>query len=148
TALSIRSGEMAWIQRLHIAMDEDRFCLFAQEIASIRQPGDGVRHIEILLRLRDESGRMVAPDSFIPAAERYGLMTTLDRWVVHNVFQVIARCQNEQRHQAPQAMCAINLSGSSIGDDAFLDYLKSQFRMFGVAPEMICFEITETSAIA
>ncbi|WP_439884582.1 EAL domain-containing protein [Pseudomonas syringae] len=148
TALSIRSGEMAWIQRLHIAMDEDRFCLFAQEIASIRQPGDGVRHIEILLRLRDESGRMVAPDSFIPAAERYGLMTTLDRWVVHNVFQVIARCQNEQRHQAPQAMCAINLSGSSIGDDAFLDYLKSQFKMFGVAPEMICFEITETSAIA
>ncbi len=148
TTLSMRSGEMAWIQRLHIAMDENRFCLFAQEIASIQPHGDSVRHIEILLRLRDESGRMVAPDSFIPAAERYGLMTTLDRWVVHNVFQVIARCMSEERHQAPQALCAINLSGSSIGDDAFLDYLKLQFRTFGVAPDMICFEITETSAIA
>ncbi|MBC3955311.1 EAL domain-containing protein [Pseudomonas triticifolii] len=148
TTLSMRSGEMAWIQRLHIAMDENRFCLFAQEISSIQPNGDSVRHIEILLRLRDESGRMVAPDSFIPAAERYGLMTTLDRWVVHNVFQVIARCMSEERHQAPQALCAINLSGSSIGDDAFLDYLKLQFRTFGVAPDMICFEITETSAIA
>ncbi|EGH33392.1 PAS:GGDEF protein, partial [Pseudomonas syringae pv. japonica str. M301072] len=91
--LSMRFGEMAWIQRLHMAMDENRFCLYAQEIASIKGEAGEVRHIEILLRLRDESGRMVVPDNFIPAAERYGLMTTLDRWVVHNVFKVIAQCQ-------------------------------------------------------
>ncbi|MFJ4144645.1 EAL domain-containing protein [Pseudomonas sp. NPDC089734] len=148
SGMSLRSGEMAWIQRLHMALDENRFCLYTQEIASITPPGDGVRHIEILLRLRDESGRMVSPDSFIPAAERYGLMTTLDRWVVQNVFRVIAECTNDVRHQAPQALCAINLSGSSIGDEAFLDYLKLQFKTYGVAPGMICFEITETSAIA
>ncbi|MCD5996883.1 EAL domain-containing protein [Pseudomonas sp. CDFA 602] len=148
TMLSTRSGEMAWIQRLHMAMEENRFCLYAQEIASITDEGDGVRHIEILLRLRDESGRMVAPDSFIPAAERYGLMTTLDRWVVHHVFKIIGQCIAEGRHEMPQALCAINLSGSSIGDDAFLDYLKVQFTTFGVEPGMICFEITETSAIA
>ncbi|RMT56536.1 Sensor y box/GGDEF domain/EAL domain-containing protein [Pseudomonas coronafaciens pv. atropurpurea] len=146
--LSMRFGEMAWIQRLHMAMDENRFCLYAQEIAAMSGEGNEVRHIEILLRLRDESGRMVVPDSFIPAAERYGLMTTLDRWVVQNVFKVIAQCQSDDRHQAPQALCAINLSGSSIGDDTFLEYLKHQFVAFDVAPEMICFEITETSAIA
>ncbi|NAT38874.1 PAS domain S-box protein, partial [Pseudomonas syringae pv. actinidifoliorum] len=146
--LSMRFGEMAWIQRLHMAMDENRFCLYAQEIASINDQGSEVRHIEILLRLRDESGRMVVPDNFIPAAERYGLMTTLDRWVVQNVFKVIAQCQGDDRHQVPQALCAINLSGSSIGDDTFLEYLKQQFKTFAVAPEMICFEITETSAIA
>ncbi|RMS15539.1 Sensory box/GGDEF domain/EAL domain-containing protein [Pseudomonas coronafaciens pv. coronafaciens] len=146
--LSMRFGEMAWIQRLHMAMDENRFCLYAQEIAAMSGEGNEVRHIEILLRLRDESGRMVVPDSFIPAAERYGLMTTLDRWVVQNVFRVIAQCQSDDRHQAPQALCAINLSGSSIGDDTFLEYLKHQFVAFDVAPEMICFEITETSAIA
>ncbi len=146
--LSMRFGEMAWIQRLHMAMDENRFCLYAQEIASIKGESGEVRHIEILLRLRDESGRMVVPDNFIPAAERYGLMTTLDRWVVHNVFKVIAQCQSDDRHQVPQALCAINLSGSSIGDDTFLEYLKQQFETFAVSPGMICFEITETSAIA
>lgn len=147
--LSTRSGEMAWIQRLHVALDENRFCLYAQEIAALQQDEhDGMRHIEILLRLRDESGRMVSPDSFIPAAERYGLMTTLDRWVVRNVFKLIGQCALDGHPERPQALCAINLSGSSIGDDAFLEYLKLQFKTFNVAPNMICFEITETSAIA
>ena len=147
--LSTRSGEMAWIQRLHVALDENRFCLYAQEIAALKTNGhDGMRHIEILLRLRDESGRMISPDSFIPAAERYGLMTTLDRWVVRNVFKLIAQCAIDGHPERPQALCAINLSGTSIGDDAFLEYLKLQFQTFAVAPELICFEITETSAIA
>lgn len=147
--LSTRSGEMAWIQRLHVALDENRFCLYAQEIAALKQDEhDGMRHIEVLLRLRDESGRMIAPDSFIPAAERYGLMTTLDRWVVRNVFKLIGDCVADGHVERLDTLCAINLSGSSIGDDAFLEYLKLQFRTFNVAPSMICFEITETSAIA
>lgn len=145
--LSTRSGEMAWIQRLHVALDENRFCLYAQEIAALNDSEhSGMRHIEVLLRLRDESGLMISPDNFIPAAERYGLMTTLDRWVVRNVFKLIGQCAANNRQ--PQALCAINLSGSSIGDEAFLEYLKLQFRTFGVAPHTICFEITETSAIA
>jgi EAL domain-containing protein (putative c-di-GMP-specific phosphodiesterase class I) len=83
-------------------------------------------HIEILLRLHDEAGRMILPDSFIPAAERYGLMSRLDRWVVKNVFKVIAQCRAENGH-GPLAMCAINLSGTTIGDEAFLDFLREQF---------------------
>lgn len=145
--LSLRFGEMAWVQRLHMALEENRFCLYAQEIAALG-PGDhGGGHIEILLRLHDEAGRMILPDSFIPAAERYGLMTSLDRWVVENVFKIIRQCLNDSR-QGPLAMCAINLSGTTIGDQAFLDFLRKQFAAYSIPPEMICFEITETSAIS
>jgi diguanylate cyclase (GGDEF)-like protein/PAS domain S-box-containing protein len=145
--LSLRFGEMAWVQRVHMALEENRFCLYAQEIAALG-PGDhGGGHIEILLRLHDEAGRMILPDSFIPAAERYGLMTSLDRWVVENVFKIIRQCLNDSR-QGPMAMCAINLSGTTIGDQAFLDFLRKQFAAYSIPPEMICFEITETSAIS
>jgi diguanylate cyclase (GGDEF)-like protein/PAS domain S-box-containing protein len=147
--VSVRFGEMAWVQRLHMALDENRFCLYAQEIAALgadagKQPG----HLEILLRLRDENGRMIQPDSFIPAAERYGLMTSLDRWVVRNVFKVIAQCRDEHKYTGPMVVCAINLSGTSMGDEDFLGYIKQQLRIYDIIPSMICFEITETSAIA
>ncbi|MFK3799380.1 EAL domain-containing protein [Pseudomonas sp. NPDC088444] len=149
--LSTRFGEMAWIQRLHMALEDNRFCLYSQEIAYLGDGRDGHKdsgHVEILLRLRDESGRIILPDSFIPAAERYGMMTTLDRWVVQNVFKIIADCLNDNHRDGPLAVCAINLSGTSIGDDAFLEYLRQQFQIYAIPPELICFEITETSAIA
>ncbi|MBF8780826.1 EAL domain-containing protein [Pseudomonas fulva] len=143
--LSNRFGEMAWIQRLHVALEEERLCLYAQEIAPLG-PNLGGSHVEILLRLEDENGRTVMPGNFIPAAERYGLMTALDRWVVRRVFQTIRQCLDEGHEDL--AMCAINLSGTSIGDDKFLDYLERQFSEFRIPARMICFEITETSAIA
>jgi diguanylate cyclase (GGDEF)-like protein/PAS domain S-box-containing protein len=146
--VSLRFGEMAWVQRLHLALEENRFCLYAQEIAALRPADEHVGgHIEILLRLHDESGRMILPEAFIPAAERYGLMTALDRWVVQNVFKVIQQCMRDGA-QGPLAICAINLSGISIGDDEFLEYLHEQFARYAIPPELICFEITETIAIA
>jgi diguanylate cyclase (GGDEF)-like protein/PAS domain S-box-containing protein len=145
--LSLRFGEMAWVQRLHMALEENRFCLYSQEIATLGHVETGGGHVEILLRLHDEAGRMILPNSFIPAAERYGLMTSLDRWVVENVFKIIAQCIAQQ-HEAPMAMCAINLSGITIGDDDFLIFLRQQFVIHRIPPEMICFEITETSAIS
>ncbi|WP_213876194.1 EAL domain-containing protein [Pseudomonas sp. dw_358] len=148
TELSVRFGEMAWVQRLHMALEENRFCLYAQEIAALRHVDERTGgHIEILLRLHDESGRVILPEAFIPAAERYGLMTALDRWVVQNVFKVIQQCIRDGA-QGPLAMCAINLSGISIGDEEFLEYLHEQFARYAIPPELICFEITETIAIA
>ena len=146
--LSVRVDEMAWVQRLHIALEENRFCLYAQEIAALsvldeRKGG----HVEVLLRLYDESGRIIMPDVFIPAAERYGLMTALDRWVVENVFRTLRQAL-DQGEEGPLAMCAINLSGISIGDEEFLDFLREQFQRHAIPGELICFEITETSAIA
>ncbi|MDC7701497.1 EAL domain-containing protein [Vogesella indigofera] len=145
--LSLRFGEMAWVQRIHLALEEQRLCLYAQEIAPLGSDSDGGSHVELLLRLHDEVGRLVPPISFIPAAERYGLMPLIDRWVVQNAFTILAarlRC-----HKAtPIGTCAINLSGTTIGDQAFLDFLREQFRLHAIPPHMICFEITETSAIA
>ena len=145
--LSLRFGEMAWVQRLHVALEEDRFCLYSQAIVPLGGAQEDNGHIEILLRLHDESGRMIMPDSFIPAAERYGLITSIDRWVVENVFKIISEC-SAQGTGRPMAMCAINLSGTTIGDDNFLAFLHEQFECYGVSPGQICFEITETSAIA
>ncbi|MBA1205311.1 EAL domain-containing protein [Pseudomonas capeferrum] len=144
--LSMRFGEMAWVQRLHVALEENRFCLYAQEIAPLGQQTGGA-HIEILLRLHDENGRVILPNSFIPAAERYGLVTALDSWVVREVFKVIRQCLDDG-HEGPLALCAINLSGASIGDDAFLGQVQRLFVEYAIPPRMICFEITETSAIA
>jgi EAL domain-containing protein (putative c-di-GMP-specific phosphodiesterase class I) len=141
----MRFGEMAWIQRLHVALEETASACTPRKSPAEGQEGPG--HIEILLRLHDESGRTILPSSFIPAAERYGLMTALDRWVVRNVFQVMRQCLDEGR-EGPLALCAINLSGSSIGDDNFLEYLQRLFVEYAIPPRMICFEITETSAIA
>ncbi len=145
--LSLRVGEMAWVQRIHQAMEEQRLCLYMQPIVPLGKARDGGSHIELLLRLQDESGKLVPPASFIPAAERYGLMPLIDRWVVQHAFALLAarlRC-----HKAALiGTCAINLSGSTIGDQAFLDFLREQFRQHAIPPQMICFEITETSAIA
>ena len=147
TELSLRFGEMAWVQRLHVALEENRFSLYAQEITPLGSTQENAGHIEILLRLQDEGGRIVFPDSFIPAAERYGLMSSIDRWVVENVFKIISECSTHSAGK-PMAMCAINLSGSTIGDDDFLAFLHEQFECYGVSPKLICFEVTETSAIA
>ena len=142
-----RVGEMAWVQRIRNGLDEQRFCLFAQQIRSLgRDDRDGF-HVELLLRLRDEDGKLVQPGSFMPAAERYGLMPLIDRWVIRNAFALLAE---RLRSSVPDQLssCAINLSGATFGDDDFVEYVRRQFDIHRIPPAMICFEITETSAIA
>jgi diguanylate cyclase (GGDEF)-like protein len=142
-----RVGEMAWVQRIRNGLNEQRFCLFAQEIRSLRRDEPDRCRIELLLRLRDEDGKLVQPGSFMPAAERYGLMPLIDRWVVQNAFALLASRLNASE-PARLTSCAINLSGSTFGDDGFVEYVRQQFDIHPVPPGMICFEITETSAIA
>ncbi|QKE62770.1 EAL domain-containing protein [Aquipseudomonas campi] len=143
--LSLRVGEMSWVQRIHTALQEDRFCLYAQKIIALRDEVESV-HVEILLRLQDENGQIIGPGSFIPAAERYGLMHLIDRWVLRNTLQALAE-QLASGALQDSATCAVNLSGASIGDSAFLDFIREQFASQPVPPQMICFEITETTAI-
>ena len=146
TELSMRQGEMEWIGRLQKALDEDRFVLYSQDIAVLDPKRKIEDHCEILIRMLDEKGELVPPMAFIPAAERYNLMPSIDRWVVRNAFAIIARQQAEKGNRP--GIFAINLSGASIGDERFLDYVREQFGHFAVAPQSICFEITETAAIA
>lgn len=143
--LSLRVGEMSWVQRIHRALEENRFRLYAQPIVPLRAGEEG-GHVEILLRLQDEAGDLIAPGNFIPAAERYGLMPQIDRWVVRHTLTVLAGFHTA--HPQAPLHCAINLSGASIGDREFLAFIREQLASQAVAPPTICFEITETAAIA
>jgi diguanylate cyclase (GGDEF)-like protein len=145
--LQERFGEMAWVQRIQRAVEENRFLLFAQAIVPLGETEEAAgAHVELLVRLRDEHGHLIAPGSFLPAAERYGLMPLIDRWVVSNAFACVA--ERRAKGAQPLATCAINLSGMSFSDDLFPDYVREQIGLHGIAPETVCFEVTETSAIA
>ncbi|KJC61551.1 hypothetical protein UP10_06660 [Bradyrhizobium sp. LTSPM299] len=143
--MTLRVAEMNWVQRIRKGLDEERFCLYEQEIRPIGGASKGQERRELLLRLRDESGALVPPGSFLPAAERYGLMPLIDRWVVRRAFEIIAERKHTLRKVAGYA---INLSGATIGDGEFVDFVTELFAKYDVPPTMVCFEITETSAIA
>jgi diguanylate cyclase (GGDEF)-like protein/PAS domain S-box-containing protein len=139
-----RRREMQWAARINNALEEGRFELFRQTILPL-QKADAGAHYELLLRMRDEAGKIVAPDQFMTAAERYGITPSIDRWVVENAFRWLV---SEADEREKLTMCSINLSGQSLGDDKFLPYVIDQFHRSGLDASKICFEITETAAIA
>lgn len=137
-------GEAEWVARITRAFEENRFQLYYQKIIPLH-PDRHPEYREILLRLIDESGQLVPPMAFIPAAERYNLMPSIDRWVVRNLFAWM----KVHQHQLPENIYySINLSGQSLGDDAFTSFVEDQFNWSGVMPGRICFEVTETAAIS
>ncbi|HEY2591606.1 MAG TPA: EAL domain-containing protein [Steroidobacteraceae bacterium] len=139
-----RRREMQWAARINAALEEGRFELFRMQILPLQRVEPG-SHYELLLRLRDENGRIVAPDNFITAAERYGITPAIDRWVIENAFRWLV-CEADEREKL--ALCSINLSGQSLGDDKFLPFVIDQFHRSGLDASKICFEITETAAVA
>ena len=139
-----RRREMQWASRINAALEEGRFDIYRQVIRPLQNDEEGL-HYEILLRMRDETGKIISPDNFIAAAERYGLMPTIDRWVIQHTFRWLVTSADERQKLA---MCAINLSGQSLGDDKFLPYVIEEFHSSGLDASKICFEITETAAIA
>jgi len=139
-----RRREMQWAARINNALEDDRFELYRMTIQplQVEEPGS---HYEILLRMRDEQGALVSPDLFIAAAERYGLISNIDRWVVEHAFRWLVSEADERERLA---LCSINLSGASLADNEFLPFVIRQFQRSGLDASKICFEITETAAIA
>lgn len=138
------TGEMRWAQRIKQALEEDRFVLFHQRIVPLQTGGDAL-HTEILVRMLDEDGSIISPAAFIPAAERYGLMAQIDRWVVRRTLDTLRRCLDST---APgDCIVAMNLSAQSLCDDEFLPFVLAELDRCSFSARHLCFEITETSAI-
>ncbi len=149
--LAQRSSEMKWGLIIPQAIAHNHFRLCYQKIVPIENSSIKQEHYEVLLRLEDKDGNIILPTDFLPSAEKYNLMQQIDRWVIATLFAHL-----EQQYQTVWESCpletlpslyAINLSGASINDAQFFDFIQQQFASTQIPPSIICFEITETIAI-
>lgn len=140
-----RHGEMQWVTRITRAMEENRLRLFVQPILPLFPDAEADVHYEILLRMLDDNAELVLPMAFIPAAERYNLMPSIDRWVVSAAFSTFH--QLFPHSNGGKSICTVNLSGHTLCDEYFLDFIERQFTINKIPYAAICFEITETAAI-
>ncbi len=144
-----RSGDMQWLQTLNRSIEFDKFVLFCQLIAPANEMSGASRHYEILIRMKDSDRGLVQPSLFIPAAERYQLMPSIDQWVIKNTFAMLAGAGLSGKTLPLNTPgFNVNLSAQSLTDNTFLDYVTEQFELSGLNPGLITFEITETAAIA
>jgi diguanylate cyclase (GGDEF)-like protein/PAS domain S-box-containing protein len=132
--------QLDWVSRIHLALEKNLFVLYVQEMESLTPNTE--QHCELLIRMQDEDGKLYLPGSFLPVAERYRLMPLIDRWVVSEALSTIAKKGTDFTY-----VCAINLSGQSLSDDEFLEYVINQIKKHHINPNRICFEITETAVI-
>lgn len=141
--------EMEWVSRLQKALNENRFQMWKQHILDLNSaPGSQSGHFEVLLRLLDEDGDLIMPARFFPAAERYGLMPAIDRWVIrHLLLDDHGKRLLAEMDRAAATHCAINLSGASLNDDKFLAFLENALQRSSIPGSRLCFEITETVAV-
>ncbi len=137
--------DMRWVSLIQSALAKDQFALYCQSIEPVRPADSDQFSNEILLRLRNESGDVYAPGHFIPAAERFYMMPEIDRWVVTSLFRFLSESRNAIPNR--RQLWSINLSGQTLSDDGFLAFVTRQLQAYGIPPEQICFEITETAAV-
>lgn len=136
-------NDIASMQNIRAALAEERLVLFYQPVYEIVPNGIKMAHCEILLRIKSESGELISPEHFIPIAEKYNMMTDVDRWVVSHVLDWVVAHQDD--YETPKLL--INLSGMSFINDEFLTFIVDQLQTRHVDPERLAFEITETAAV-
>jgi diguanylate cyclase (GGDEF)-like protein/PAS domain S-box-containing protein len=150
-------GGTQWPVRINRALQENRFRLYSQPAVPIAHPHSHRHYCEILLRLQEENGFLVSPMAFIPAAERFHLMKDIDRWVIRTFFSSLANSglgisdsQFNLKYQIENfpSIYAINLSVASLNDERFIDFIVEQFSTSRIPPQLVCFEIAETVAVA
>lgn len=137
-------GEIQWLQRLQHALKENGFELYVQPIISVAGRVDSGPALELLLRMRDETGTLIAPAQFLHAAERYQLMTNIDRWVVQATLTALA---SGSIRLPDGRCCGINLSAQTLGDETFLEFVVEALDHSGVDPSKLCFEIPEAAVV-
>lgn len=143
-AVAQRQGEMQWATRLPRALEQGRLRLWRQPIVPLGDASQG-DHYELLLRLEDEAGRLAPPGAFLPAAERYKLAAQLDRWVLTTALDWLTRHPDQLERLA---FCTINLSVQALNEGSFLAFVLEQLDATSIPPDKLCFEVTETAAIA
>ena len=141
--ISLRHDEMQWVNRINRALEKNSFGMYAQSIISL--DGDTDLHYELLVRLIDENGKVIPPGYFLPAAERYNLIQDIDRWVIEYVFKKLAI---NPALLEKISFLSINLSGQSLVNEKFMNFIIDQLRVNNIEGKKICFEITETSVIS
>jgi diguanylate cyclase (GGDEF)-like protein/PAS domain S-box-containing protein len=143
-ALARNSGEIEWLQKLQGAIKEERFALYYQPIVAANGGEIAGPSMEVLLRMLDESGKEIQPSEFVQAAERFRLMASVDRWVVQTTLTALSR---NAFQLAQDRSVAINISGQTLSDPLFLEFVVECLDTTGVGPEQVCFEITEAAVI-
>ena len=139
-----RQEETYWATRITDAIEKNRLQLFTQPIISLKTNSPLYSHVEILVRLLDENNKLITPDAFVPAAERYNLIHLIDRTIVFETFLFINKYSDQIGNST---LYSINLSGNTLGDPDIVDYIINTAGRFNIDARQICFEITETAAI-
>jgi len=139
-----RQGEMHWVHRITDALDNRSLVLYCQAIRPLNDNAGCGEQYEILVRMREENGKVIPPSAFLPAAERYNLMPMIDRYVVENAIRVLEMLGNKGRY----IELAVNLSAQSINDDEFHEFLGNVLDKYQFNPAQLTLEITETATVA
>jgi len=142
--LARNNGDIEWLQKLQGAIKEERFTLYYQPIVAAFGPETEGPSMEVLLRMVDETGQEIQPGEFVHAAERFRLMASVDRWVVQTTLSALSR---NAFQLARDRSVAMNISGQTLGDPQFLEFVVDCLDSTGVAPEQVCFELSESAVI-
>lgn len=138
-----KNSQLLWVKRLRHALEENRFCLYTHPIIPLKLGNHKIHH-EVLIRLLDDKGKVLLPEDFLEIANLYSMMPRIDAWVIDNLFQYL----NNSNFSTWDNICfSINISGASLNDNRFLDYLYKKLQQSSIPSNVFCFEITETIAI-